>query len=176
MLERDSELTRIGAALARAAAGEGGVLVVEGPPGAGKSALLEQARRAAREQGVAVRRARAGSWSGSSRSGSSASCSSPSWTRSRRTSPVPALGSIAAAVARLARERPLLLAVDDVQWADRASLRALDHLAARLDDLPVLVVLGLRTGVDGEEGLDALLVRAADTLRPARSARTRWRA
>ena len=43
--------------------------------------------------------------------------------------------------ARLAEERPLLLAVDDIDFADEASLRFLLHLAGRVEDLPVAVVL-----------------------------------
>ena len=39
----------------------------------------------------------------------------------------------------LAAERPLLLAVDDLHWCDRPSLRFLAYLARRLDGVPVLV-------------------------------------
>jgi DNA-binding CsgD family transcriptional regulator len=48
-------------------------------------------------------------------------------------------------IAGLGAERPLLLAVDDVQWADADSLRALAYLAVRLSDLPVALVITLRT-------------------------------
>ena len=145
--------------------GEGGVLVVEGPPGAGVSTLLGQARRVARERGVAVRRARAGELERGFAFGIVRQLLEP------ELDPVPAddspaaLAEVAAAVARLARERPLLLAVDDLQWADGPSVRALEFLAARVDDLPVLLVLGLRAGEDA--GLGGLPARAADTLRPA---------
>ncbi|MEO9325561.1 AAA family ATPase [Nocardioides sp. C4-1] len=39
---------------------------------------------------------------------------------------------------------PLVLVVDDAQWADEASLLFLRHLLARLDDRPVLVVVAAR--------------------------------
>ena len=49
-------------------------------------------------------------------------------------------------VAQLAEDRPLALFVDDVHWADHASLRFLVYLAQRIDDLPVALVLAARTG------------------------------
>ena len=48
--------------------------------------------------------------------------------------------------ANLAAHAPLLLAVDDAQWADAASLRFLAYLARRLEGLPILVVATVRTG------------------------------
>ena len=44
----------------------------------------------------------------------------------------------------LAGGRPLLLAIDDLHWADRPSLRFLAYLARRLEGLPVLVAASLR--------------------------------
>ncbi|MEU2494317.1 AAA family ATPase [Streptomyces sp. NPDC007883] len=41
----------------------------------------------------------------------------------------------------LAERQPLLLVIDDAQWADAASLRFVSYLANRLDDDPILVVL-----------------------------------
>jgi AAA ATPase domain len=58
LLERDRELERIGRCLQRAHQGHGGALVVEGPPGIGKTALLAAARDAAGEEGFRVLRAR----------------------------------------------------------------------------------------------------------------------
>jgi len=49
-------------------------------------------------------------------------------------------------VANLAADGPLVLAVDDAQWADAPSLRFLAYLARRLDGLPVLVAVTVRTG------------------------------
>jgi DNA-binding CsgD family transcriptional regulator len=54
------------------------------------------------------------------------------------------------ALANLAADGPLLVAVDDVQWADGPSIRWLGYLATRVDDLPVLLAIALnpddRTG------------------------------
>ncbi|MEX2552947.1 MAG: AAA family ATPase [Actinomycetota bacterium] len=44
----------------------------------------------------------------------------------------------------LARECPLLISVDDVQWADQASVRFLIYLARRLEGLPILVAVAAR--------------------------------
>lgn len=46
----------------------------------------------------------------------------------------------------LARTRPLVLVLDDVHWADAASLELLDHLLRRPPDAPVLLLLAHRTG------------------------------
>ncbi|HEX6723934.1 MAG TPA: AAA family ATPase [Gaiella sp.] len=59
LLERNEELARIGSALAGARAGRGGFVVIEGPAGIGKTALLAAARTAAAEDGMRVLRARA---------------------------------------------------------------------------------------------------------------------
>jgi len=50
--------------------------------------------------------------------------------------------------ANLADREPLVLAVDDAHWADAPSLRWLSHLAARIDGLPVVLLLGSRSGPD----------------------------
>src|SRR5215207_9612200 len=48
--------------------------------------------------------------------------------------------------ANLCAERPLAIVVDDAHWTDPASLRWLGHLARRIDALPLLVVLAIRSG------------------------------
>ena len=46
---------------------------------------------------------------------------------------------------------PLMLAVDDLHWCDRPSLRFLAYLAPRVEGLPLFVALGLRTGEPGTD-------------------------
>ena len=41
----------------------------------------------------------------------------------------------------LAADRPLVLAVDDLHWCDRPSLRFLAYLTRRLEGLPVLLAV-----------------------------------
>ena len=52
---------------------------------------------------------------------------------------------------------PLMLAIDDLQWADQASLRFVVYLADRLSGLPVALALTWRTG-------DAMTSGTADCL------------
>ena len=50
--------------------------------------------------------------------------------------------------ARLAGERPLLIAVDDAHWADLPSLRFITFLTHRIDALPAVVIVGARPRVE----------------------------
>jgi DNA-binding CsgD family transcriptional regulator len=52
-------------------------------------------------------------------------------------------------VENLSVERPLALVVDDVQWADAATLRFLVYLAHRLEGMPVALVVASRLGAPG---------------------------
>jgi DNA-binding CsgD family transcriptional regulator len=65
--------------------------------------------------------------------------------------------------------RPVLIAVDDAQWADSLSLRFLIRLAVDLNTLPVAMVIAAR---DGDAGQNATLLRklasGARELRPGR--------
>jgi tetratricopeptide (TPR) repeat protein len=60
--------------------------------------------------------------------------------------------------ANLARRCPLLLCLDDLHWADQASLRFLHYLGRRLEELPVAVVAAARPAgpADGSPLLAAL--------------------
>ena len=55
----------------------------------------------------------------------------------------------------LAGVRPVVLAIDDLQWADRPTLRFVAYLVRRLEGLPILVATTLRTG--GGDSDQALL-------------------
>ena len=60
--------------------------------------------------------------------------------------------------------QPVLLAVDDAQWADRASLRALLYLTARLEGQAIAIVMTVRSG-ETTSLLDELAVAASDVVR-----------
>src|SRR5262249_55146555 len=71
--------------------------------------------------------------------------------------------------ANLASRSPLLLAVDDCQWADAASLRFLASLDARLEGLRAIVLVALRSGeaTSEPELIGELVAQAArEPLRP----------
>jgi DNA-binding CsgD family transcriptional regulator/tetratricopeptide (TPR) repeat protein len=77
-----------------------------------------------------------------------------------------AVGTAAASMlAELSRSGPVTVAVDDVQWLDRATAGVLEFIARRLDDRPVGFLLSLRTPADFPAllGLDRSL--ADDRLR-----------
>ena len=58
LLERELELELVAALVEARGRGHGGLVLVEGSPGVGKTALIERATAIAREQGLAVLRAR----------------------------------------------------------------------------------------------------------------------
>ena len=58
--------------------------------------------------------------------------------------------------ANLAARRPLVIAVDDAHWADAPSLRWLAHLAARIDGLPIALLVAARSGPDEPGMFDEL--------------------
>src|SRR6266508_117634 len=58
LLERSGELARIESALTEARSGTGALVVVEGPAGIGKTAVLEATRAAASASGLRALRAR----------------------------------------------------------------------------------------------------------------------
>lgn len=171
LLDRDRELERLRQVVASASAGEGSVLFVEGDPGAGKSALVTAGRALAAEAGLGVMAARATELErehpyGIARQwfGPPLRSLEPDDRAALLTGPgehaltvldaaaVPAASSFAAleglywVLAGLAERRPLLLVLDDAQWADADSRRLLAFLAPRVADLPVALVVTTRTG------------------------------
>jgi predicted ATPase len=71
-------------------------------------------------------------------------------------------------VVSLAARRPVLIAVDDAHWADEPSLRWLAYLAPRLEGLAAGMLVALRPGDPAAMGAALLAVRAqAAVLRPA---------
>jgi len=71
------------------------------------------------------------------------------------------------AIEELTSTQPLLLIVDDLHWADPASLQALDLLSATIEQLPCLIAVGIRSGelVSAPDALSRL-VAASKVLTP----------
>jgi DNA-binding CsgD family transcriptional regulator len=177
LLDREGELAEI-AGVVEAAREAGSVLLIEGPAGIGKSALLAAAtdlaapaatvataRGADLERGFAfgvmlallgspVEAARADGRADDLFAGA-ASLARPLFERGGADSggdPFPMLHGLHWLCANLAERHPLVLCVDDLQWADRESLRFIAYLSARLAELPLLIAGAVRTG---EPGVDA---------------------
>jgi DNA-binding CsgD family transcriptional regulator len=166
LLEREAELDLIDEAVAAALRRRGSVVLLSGPAGIGKTAVLASA---AQNEGVRRLRARAGELERDLALGVARQLFEPAVAAAtdraallEGTGPVEdALGGRRSAsdtdqsailhglhrlVANLAAAEPLVLEVDDVQWADGASLRFLAFHARRLDALPVVLLLARRTG------------------------------
>ena len=172
-------------------------MVIEGPAGIGKSHLLDELRRRARDHELQVVSARGGELEieygfgivrqlfeplllGSSDSdreqllSGAARLAEPVFRADPGSAEHPGDVSFARLhglhwlVANLAERAPLLIAVDDVHWADEPSLRFVDHLARRLAGMPVLIALCTRTGAEADRPLLRSLVVEARSpiLRP----------
>ncbi len=192
LLEREPELAAVGELLERG----GGVLVIEGGVGIGKTSLVDAACRRAAGLGHEILRARGSELeadfafgvvrrlferrlAGAEVDEREALLAGPAGA----VRPLllgellaPAASDTSFAVlhglywlaANLADRQPLLIAVDDVQWADEPSLRWLTYLSSRLEGLPVVVFVALRPGEPTLTGasLSALRAEAFSVVRP----------
>jgi DNA-binding CsgD family transcriptional regulator len=182
LLEREHELGTLAAVVDATAAGAARLVVVEGPAGIGKTQLVAEGRRRAADAGLRVLSARGGELereyafgvvrqlfepalvAPDAREQLLAGAAAPAATLFEVVD-AEALGEADSSFAvlhglywltiNLSAERPLLLAIDDLHWCDRASLRFLAFLVRRLEGLPVLALASLRTA---EPGVDAALI------------------
>ncbi|AGB24626.1 transcriptional regulator, luxR family [Mycobacterium sp. JS623] len=177
---RADELKVIGALVTALAQGRGGVLVIEGPPGIGKSRLLTEVMALADQSGVRTLFGEAfeyqqtvpffslfmatlradppvGDADALRRLGGSADLRY--WV----------VHDLADAIAAAAAQTPLAIVLEDIHWADNSTLLALRSLAVR-PGTPVLWVLTVRTGAGGPavqetlsvlQGANAAVVRVA---------------
>ncbi|RIK38067.1 MAG: hypothetical protein DCC55_22355 [Chloroflexi bacterium] len=70
------------------------------------------------------------------------------------------VAGIAALLAALASRRPLVFFIDDLHWADAGTLAVLSRLAARLDEMPLAVLLAYRSDDLSENEALATLLHA----------------
>ncbi len=156
-------------------AGRGGVIVVEGEPGIGKTALLDAVARHCRSRGVKVLSGRGALIGNQVPFTAIASCfesKNPSEdllmdrARALLRSDGPAEGAasrefavseaLLTVIDSLCARGPVALAVDDLQWADAASLLVVRRLAAGVTQLPLLMLVALRP-VPRDESLATVL-------------------
>lgn len=186
LLERERELRLLDRAIADDLAGGAGLVLIEGPAGIGKSRLVAEARRRASAQGLLTLSARGSELerdfpfgvvrqlleprladeelrdrvlTGAARTAAPVFGLSDETAEHAGESGFAALHGLYWVVVNLSSEGPLLLAVDDLHWSDRTSLRFLVYLARRLEDLPVLLVASLRPSEPGAD--EALLAELA---------------
>ena len=141
LLERDGELETLRALVAGIAGGRGSTVLLEAPAGLGKSTLLDAAASLAGEHGVVVRRARAHELEREIAWGVARSLFEDAEFEGSSFTILHALYWVAV---RLAEQAPLLLIVDDAQWADEPSLRFLLYLLGRLESAPLGVLAAAR--------------------------------
>ncbi|GAA3072429.1 helix-turn-helix transcriptional regulator [Streptosporangium carneum] len=151
----------------RAAGTTGNVTLVEGDPGAGKSLMLAEAATVASARGTAVAAGRADVLGrlmplGPLLSALEESPSAMAVTRSAVPDGPGLLiwlaGQVRSALERRADRGPLLVTLDDLQWADPATLMALRTLPSQLADRPLAWLLARRTadGTDDARLFDLL--------------------
>jgi DNA-binding CsgD family transcriptional regulator len=189
LLERDGELARIDELIGAAAGGSGGLLLIAGPAGIGKTSLLEACGESAARLGMVVLRGRGDElvmdssfstvrellWEvaapalsgGGGVLDGAARFALPVFEApvSGRADPDRAAGVLYGLywlVASLADRGPLALLVDDAHVLDGASRRFLVYLARRVGSLPVLLVVAARREGPDPAGLVALLEEVAE--------------
>src|SRR5260221_4764853 len=177
LLGRQHEREVLDRLLDGARRGDGGVLVVHGEPGVGKTALLAYAIEAAQE----FRVARTAGVEGETQLAYAALQQLCSPTLEIMESlPDHQRGALAVAfglssgqvpnpffvglavlnlLSQAAEERPLLCIVDDAQWLDAASARVLSFVARRLLAAEIALVFASRQHDDGLTGLPELYVQ-----------------
>ncbi len=175
LLERETELGELGSALQDARRDSGQIVLIEAAAGLGKSSLLWVTLESAGRMGFACLRARASELEHDFPYGCMRRLLEPAVSkvplpeRSRLFEDAAALamplfaapGTLQAAgsndgpfamlhglywlLNNLARDRPVAVCIDDLQWADVESLRFLSYLASRLDGLPIAVIASIRS-------------------------------
>ncbi|MBJ7329219.1 MAG: AAA family ATPase [Solirubrobacteraceae bacterium] len=173
LLGRGAELQRVDALLERVPGGDGDALLISGDVGIGKTAFLDAVRTRAAGRGLRILRARGteleqGFGFGAARqllepllrddadlwAGSAALArrvfddGEPERGDGDRFARLQGLYWLVANAAE--QLGPMLLVVDDAHWLDEPSAAFLNHLALRLDGLPVGLIVGTRP----LEGLD----------------------
>jgi DNA-binding CsgD family transcriptional regulator len=157
---REQEWSAVSGLLQHTRTGGSGTLLVEGEPGIGKSLLLTEAANAAARTGFVVAAAAADELSRFTPAGPllAALGESPSALASGESRPSPAdqpmwlIEALRERLERRARAGPVLVVMDDLQWADPLTLASLRLLPMQLASYPLAWILarsGFRQGDAG---------------------------
>jgi DNA-binding CsgD family transcriptional regulator len=183
LVERDGELARLGSLAEAAGHGNGAGVLVDGAAGVGKTTLIREVVVRAQGGGMRVLWARggelerdfpygvvrqlferrllsAGEGERASLLEGAAGLAAPVLGFEPPGAPTAAMDAPFAAVhglywlaAGVAALQPLVLAIDDLHWADAPSLRWLSYLVRRLEGVPLLVIAATRSGVPDPTGV-----------------------
>lgn len=183
LIGRHDEITALLALVRAAEQGEGGVLVLRGEPGIGKSALLDHIGHAAPER-FQVIRASGAEFEGELPFAALHQLCVPvlahldTLSAPYRDSLLVAFGladgapdpfrvglAVLELLAAAAAERPMLCVVDDAHWLDTASVKALTFLARRIATEPIAMVFAARDqgAIRGLDDLPGLTVGGLST-------------
>ena len=145
---REAEIDQLREMVRLVAAGEGGAVWIEGEPGIGKTELLTHAFAGAARCGCRV------AWGAADQLGSRVPLqvlsralgleSASRRPRSPVAEPDVAEDQIVASVRAACATGPLILIVDDMQWADSATVRVWERLLALVGRMPLLLVAAAR--------------------------------
>lgn len=159
LVGRGQEMSRIGRLISDAAAGTGGMLILVGEPGAGKTRLVEAATAAAVRTGMAVHAGNAAEHAAERTLGVALDAFDMRLDQligpQHATSFVLAARATAAAtflmmdrllevLERQCADGPVLLVLEDLHWSDTASLIWLGAVGARVAALPLAVLATTR--------------------------------
>ena len=195
LVGRGPALATARAALDECLAGTGQLLLISGEPGIGKTAVVTALAGEAAARGAGVLRATC--WDGGApafwpwvqvlRAAAASGVPAGSGPAARLLEPfapegtggarhpvearLELLDGVTEALTRMATAGPLVIALDDLQWADEPSLQLLEYLARRIRPIPLLLVgayreaeagAALRRAVSGGQQLPLLGLAADD--------------
>lgn len=154
LLGRDAELLQLQELAVSAARGQGATVLICGEAGIGKTRLVDHTVAAAAELGMATRRARAEEFDGRRPFRAMAAALGIAADAAEAERPELAqllagdqpnqseprlIEAMVAVVEKLCAAGPVVLALDDLHWADGSTLRVLDRLVRAATQLPLLV-------------------------------------